>query len=87
MSEIPRIMSEIPGKLVAFCVDEDCPKCGWPETGCLALDTLDNIPLSAYFPIANYCRKCGWIYPRIKGGKKVCRKWLAQFGKEPEVAK
>lgn len=55
---------------MALCLDEPCPQCGWPETACLT-------PRAIIFPVANYCRRCGWIKPRTQGGKRLALAWLA----------
>jgi hypothetical protein len=43
------------GQVTRLCRDEDCPKCGWPET-------YAEVDFSILTPGADAigCNKCGW---------------------------
>jgi len=44
--------SKLPDPM-AFCRDEDCPECGWPET-------YSEVAGDPFFLVAIGCRKCQW---------------------------
>jgi len=67
--------SVTPDTYMALCLDQGCPQCGSPATACLT-------PRGLLFPVANYCRKCGWIKPRTQGGKRLALAWLAATTKK-----
>ena len=59
-------------QMIAFCVDQNCPSCDFPEIGALCSCEAGEWPNK----VSNYCRKCGWV----DGSREATRLWFESFG-------